>query len=83
MNLKPIGSNQTEVSKGDFVMLYSYQAPVALWERTSGKFWRTEFKHSRTTSKHINHWLRDHGAQDIRERPQDFFSNFDWAQEAI
>jgi len=56
MHVKPIGSNQTQVTKRNGTFLVSYETPVAAlinglgWIRTE-KFW------SVTTSKHINQWI--------------------------
>jgi hypothetical protein len=56
MKLRKLGSNQTEISVGDNLVLFSYNTPVAAWVR--GRGWlRTEQKFSKTTTKHINAWL--------------------------
>jgi len=54
MNIKVIGSNQTELhlNNGD-VVLFSYDTPVAA-RTTDDGFIRTSTKYSNTTSKHIN-----------------------------
>ena len=58
MKLRKLGSNQTEISVGDNLVLFSYNTPVAAWVR--GRGWlRTEQKFSKTTTKHINAWLRN------------------------
>ncbi|TVM02977.1 MAG: hypothetical protein CV087_07460 [Candidatus Brocadia sp. WS118] len=71
MRVKGIGSNQTEITKsnGDSILV-SYSTPVAA--NVGGKFYRTEKKWSKTTSKHINAWL--YGAK-AEEKPQSFFDN--------
>ena len=58
MKLIPIAANQTELSldKG-VVVFFSYQTPVAAFIPGTG-YLRTSQKWSRTTSKHINQWLR-------------------------
>jgi len=55
MKIKSIGSNQTELTKGDVKVLFSYETPVALFIESRGYF-RTKEKHSVTTSKHLNKW---------------------------
>ena len=55
MKIKSIGSNQTELIKGDVRVLFSYETPVALFVEGRGYF-RTDKKHSVTTSKHLNKW---------------------------
>jgi len=60
MKIEPIGSNQTQVTlaSGDIV-LYSYQEAVAVRKATSGvpTVYVTDYKWSRTTSKHINKFV--------------------------
>ncbi len=74
MNINPIGANQTELTVangGDkTTILFSYKTPVAA--NISGKFYKTEQKWSRTTSKHISRWLGDVAAE---IKPQSFFDN--------
>jgi|TARA_R110000824_G_scaffold80636_1_gene202844 hypothetical protein len=60
MQIKPIGSNMTELQVLGMSILFSYQTPVAGWDG-EGAF-RTEQKFSATTSKHINKYL---GGKDI------------------
>lgn len=68
MNIKPIGSNQTELHIDGAHILFSYETPVAAW--IDGAYFKTDKKWSRTTSKHINSWT--HLAT---EKPQSFFDN--------
>ena len=56
MNIKQIGSNQTELHLGDTVVLFSYETPVAVRFTTRGLEYRTEEKFSRTTERHIKAW---------------------------
>jgi len=58
MIIKNIGSNQTEVQAHGCRVLVSYSTPVAL-QAPSGKYYKTDQKHSVTTSKHINKWCPD------------------------
>lgn len=72
MNLKPIGSNQTEVElNSEVTVLFSYRTPVACCIQGEG-WYRTEESHSKTTSRHINKWLDGVKAT---ARPQAFFDN--------
>jgi len=59
MELKPIKSNCTELKLNDYVVLFSYETPVAYYDRKTDKYYKTSTKWSRTTSKHINEWLKD------------------------
>ena len=70
MIVQPIGANQTEVELADGTcVLFSYNTPVAAL--VPGKGWiRTAFRHSATTTKHINAWLRTNCGSTVREVPQ-------------
>ena len=58
MKLTPIAANQTELEIGKgVVVLFSYKTPVAAFIPGTG-YLRSNHKWSRTTSKHINQWLR-------------------------
>jgi hypothetical protein len=61
MKLKPIGSNQTELTTPSGIrVLFSYSTPVAA--ELKDYFVRTETYYSSTTTKHINEWLNEHVA---------------------
>lgn len=70
MRIQPIGSNQTEVSLADGTcILFSYSTPVAAL--VPGKGWiRSAFKHSATTTKHVNAWLRKNCGGTVQDVPQ-------------
>ena len=70
MKVQSIGSNQAEVSLADGTeILFSYGTPVAAL--VPGKGWiRSAFKHSVTTSKHVNAWLRKNCGGDVATVPQ-------------
>lgn len=60
MNLKPLGTNKTELDLGEGrKLLFSYETPVAYTFNTSAGrvFWITNKFYSRTTTRHINSWL--------------------------
>jgi len=79
MKLNPIRQNMNEVEIKDKIILFSYKTPVAYYKARVGyaktnKFW------SKTTSKHINEWLRDKGyskerGNGLREVDQDILDN--------
>ncbi len=61
-NLKPVGSNQTEIERADGVtILYSYSTPVAAFVPGKGALC-TSRKYSMTTSRHINAAVERWGA---------------------
>ena len=76
MKVRNINQNCTELMTTWGMVLFSYGVPVAA--NTSGSWWRTEEHYSPTTSKHINGWLAQHGATDVKPRPQKWFNDMDW-----
>lgn len=59
MQLKKLGPNETQITQPNgYLVLYSYNTPVAVHHLTSHQEWRTSKKHSVTTSKHINKWCK-------------------------
>ena len=72
MKLKPIASNQTELTTTEgAVILFSYETPVAAL-LPSGQYARTSDWYSQTTSRHINKWLQGVTA-DVLEKPEEWF----------
>lgn len=61
MNLKPIASNMTEIETSGFRILFSYSTPVALKNKETGQYCKTNKFWSRTTSRHISKWLKLNG----------------------
>jgi hypothetical protein len=70
MNIKQLGSNQTELEIKGARVLFSYSTPVAC--ESVGKRYRTNKKWSQTTTRHINAWLEGAKAEAV---PQEFFEN--------
>ena len=78
MILRQLGSNQTELSlnNGNSIF-FSYETPVAGFDSEDG-FFKTETYYSKTTSRHINQYLRD--VDDVKEVPDQYIVdlvNFD------
>lgn len=76
MNIKPLGSNQTELRLTDgTTVLFSYETPVACatfqGDDMNFAYYKTDMKWSKTTSKHINKWLA--GVDEVIVKPQSFF----------
>jgi hypothetical protein len=70
---KQSGKNQTEIHLGaETTILYSYDTPVAAHHE--GKWYRTDERHSNTTSKHVRGWL-DNRFEGSEEVPESFFSS--------
>lgn len=58
MKLKRISANETEIKfNEETTVFFSYDTPVAA--KVGVRYYRTEEKHSRTTTKHLNRWLED------------------------
>ncbi|NDB60697.1 hypothetical protein EB001_19965 [bacterium] len=62
MKLIPLGSNQNLVQLNSGIqILFSYKTPVAAYVPGEG-YYRTNYRWSNTTTKHINKWLRSNSA---------------------
>jgi hypothetical protein len=70
MRVKQVTTTSTEVSLADGTeVLFSYSTPVAAL--VPGKGWiRTEQFYSKTTSKHVNAWLRTNCGGTVQTVPQ-------------
>lgn len=75
MKLQSIGANQTvihyEYPGYDKTMLFSYETPVACI--IDGEAFKTDKYWSKTTSKHINQWLKQYDQVEVK--PQGFFNS--------
>lgn len=60
-----------EVGRGDYLVLVSYNTPVAAMH-VDGKAFRTDTVWSPATTRYINRWLSD--IADVQERSQAFFN---------
>ncbi len=70
ISLKKMGANETILNISGKQILISYETPVAAY--IHGVFYKTSYKWSSTTSRHINKYL---GSIDAEEKPQEFFDN--------
>lgn len=77
MNLIPIKANMNEVKLGSLTMLFSYKTPVAcVWTNGNGSrvLFKTEKFWSKTTSRHINEWVKGWIlSEPVQEMPQEYF----------
>ena len=72
MKIKNTGSNTTEVHLQGLILLISYETPVAWYDDTCNVCWVTEKKWSRTTSRHINKFVKQCGGEGlVMEAPQE------------
>ena len=72
MKLRPIGSNQTELSVNGITILFSYQTPVAVLGL--GGNYKTDVYYSKTTTRHINKFFQ--GLEKPKEIPQAIIDNY-------
>lgn len=64
MKIKQLGSNQTLLTTNHgWLILYSYETPVAGYNSILQTYFKTDKKWSRTTTKHINSWLKKEGVK--------------------
>ncbi len=76
MKLEILGANRAEVElNNDVRVLFSYSTCVAAI--INGQSYRTAYPWSRTTSGHINKWLRKgpSGTKPTLTKPQEFFND--------
>jgi hypothetical protein len=66
MKLHKISANETELHRGNDVILFSYNTPVAYHLHGIGYF-RTAERFSPTTSKHITRWLAGRHAEVVTQ----------------
>jgi hypothetical protein len=62
MELKQLGPNMTELIFKGVSLLFSYETPVAGYKHQRGSvsgLFKTERKYSRTTTRHINKYLKE------------------------
>lgn len=58
IRLEKIGSNQTVLHLKEVQVLFSYETPVAYRSKVSSTAYVTEEHYSRTTTKHINAFVK-------------------------
>lgn len=73
MKLKPLGSNMNQAHLGKWVVLFSYETPVAAMDEKTGKYYQTDQKFSGTTSRHLSKWLGKN-KDEAEKKPQSFFN---------
>jgi hypothetical protein len=68
LELKPMGANKTLLVCNGMKVLFSYKTPVAC--EIGLRYYKTSYKFSKTTTRHINQWLDGVKAE---EKEQEFF----------
>lgn len=58
------GKVKTEIETQKYIVFFSYNLPVAFYDKRKGKYYRTEKFHSRTTTKHISQFI-GHASADL------------------
>ena len=72
MKLRPVGSNQTELTIKGSIILFSYQTPVAVIG--IGGNYKTDKWFSQTTTRHINSFFK--GLETPKEIPNYAIVNY-------
>ena len=72
MKLRPVGSNQTELTINGITILFSYTTPVAILGL--GGNYKTEKWYSQTTTRHINSFFK--GLEKPKEISQNVIDNY-------
>ena len=77
MKIANVGANQTEVNIRGDIFLVSYSTTVAAYYPHTRLFIISEFKWSKTTTKHINAFILRNkiGAYQIEYKEQKYFDN--------
>jgi hypothetical protein len=75
MKIKSLGRNVHELHLQNAIILFSYETPVAGWFESTG-YWKTTEHYSKTTSKHINMWLKSKEAEKIEELAPSTIKNY-------
>lgn len=80
MVLNPIAQNQTELKLNDWLVFFSYKTPVVAISRTDGKAYQTSKYWSKTTSRHVNNYLKERGryplgSSEVEKKDQSFFDS--------
>lgn len=70
MNIKKVGSHQTELETSTLRVLFSYRTPVAAFILGRG-YVCTEHRWSATTSRHIKKWLNGVTAVEVSQAELD------------
>ena len=76
MKMKQLGRNTSEITTDRYVILFSYNTPVAYLDLDHDKCFVTETKYSRTTSKHISKWLPSEATEVPQQQINDLFDRF-------
>lgn len=76
MKLKKLGNNETQITQPNgYIVLYSYDTPVAVHHAASGQEWRTSKKWSATTSRHLNKWCSPTASEVTQETLEAIIKN--------
>ena len=73
---KKLKGQSYEAESTDYYFLLSYNTPVAVVEKSSGKAFKTERRWSNTTSKHIGGWERVRSYEPDRPSQEWFDTTF-------
>lgn len=72
LKINPVGQNQTEIETNNMTIFFSYREPVSCFINGQG-FFKTSKFWSKTTTAHVNKWLKNNGAENVTGKDQSFF----------
>ena len=72
LKINSIAKNQTEIITDSMTIFFSYREPVACHIDGQG-FFKTSKSWSKTTTAHVNKWLKNNRAENVTEKGQSFF----------
>lgn len=77
MEFSILRKTMLEVRTNHLIILVSYQTPVACYDLSTNKWYKSATKHSPTTSRHINEWTKRLGMiyPNWNLLPQEYFNN--------
>jgi hypothetical protein len=67
LHFRPLGNNSAELGVGEWLVLISYETPVAVCNQRNHHIFVTSSKFSNTTTKHINKWVDGRSAACISQ----------------
>jgi hypothetical protein len=77
MKIQQTANNHFILNTNDLLVFQSYQTIVAIYDQRHSLLYIDEFKYSRTTSKHLNKFIKEHTiANQTFKVNQEFIQNY-------
>lgn len=76
MRIRLLAPNQTELYVGPYIILYSYETPVAAKRiNTDGiRVYKSSTRYSTTSSRHVNKWVGEDKVETVKQSVIDAFA---------